>query len=106
MPYIKLILVFTAILFMTEGCSRPAANNESSQTSVITQSLTSKWEGRLVRRPGSTAEDQKIYLVKDGKKRWVTSSEWLRQHAYRFPDEVQVIPGEELAQIPEGAAIQ
>lgn len=106
MTYIKPILIFTAILFINEGCSRPAANNESSQTSVITQSLTSKWEGRLVRRPGSTAEDQKIYLVKNGKKCWVTSGEWLRQHAYRFPDDVKVISEEELAQIPEGPAIQ
>ena len=65
-----------------------------------------KWEGKLVRRPGTTDEDGKVYLVQGGKRRWVVSSAWLKAHGFRFPEDVSIIPAEELAAIPVGEVIQ
>ena len=64
-----------------------------------------KWQGRVVRRPGPTPEDGKVYLVEGGQKRWIISGDWLALHGYNILDP-QVVPSEELAAIPTGEDIQ
>lgn len=77
-----------------------------SPSSGPAPAAVSGWEGHLVRRPGGTPEDGKVYLVKDGKKHWVVSADWLKEHGYNFPGDVTVISAQELAQIPDGSVIQ
>jgi hypothetical protein len=64
------------------------------------------YDGLLVRRPGANPEDSKVYLVREGSKRWVTSGEWIASHGYRWPDDVQTIPATDLTSIPEGDPIR
>jgi hypothetical protein len=64
------------------------------------------YEGRLVRRPGDSAEDAKVYLVRDGRKHWVWDGHWITAHGFRWPDDVNFISAAELAQFPEGDPIQ
>jgi hypothetical protein len=67
----------------------------------------SSWEGSLIRRPGDgTADGEKVYLVRNGKKCWVVSAEWLGSHGYRFPEDVKVVSAKELAGIPPGEPLQ
>jgi hypothetical protein len=61
--------------------------------------------GKLVRRPGPTPEDGKVYYVDNGKRRWVFSAEVLRRLGLRFPEDVILISADELARIPEGAPL-
>jgi hypothetical protein len=75
---------------------KPHASRETS---------ISKWEGQVVRRPGSADEDGKVYLVQGGRKHWLLSAAWMTQHGYKWPDDVRVIPAEELAAIPLGDVI-
>ena len=63
------------------------------------------YEGRLVRRPGSSPEDGKVYLVHDGQKHWVWDARWIASHGYKWPDDVKTIAASDLAQIPEGPQI-
>ena len=63
-------------------------------------------EGQLVRRPGETPEDGKIYLVRDGIKHWVLDAKWLMRHGYHWPGDVIVIPAAELDSIPLGDPIR
>jgi len=63
-------------------------------------------DGQLVRRPGSSIEDSKIYLVRGGEKHWVVDGHWLTSHGYKWPEDIHTIPAADLAPIPEGAPIQ
>jgi len=63
------------------------------------------YEGKLVRRPGSTAEDIKVYIVKDGVKHWVPDKRWIIENGFRWPDDVRVISASELDAIPTGASM-
>ncbi len=67
--------------------------------------VTSQHEGKLVRRPGAAIEDQKVYVVTGGIKRWITHASWITAHGYRWPDDVIVIPAQQLQTIPTGEPI-
>ena len=69
------------------------------------QVLSSKHEGHLVRRPGSGAEDTKVYLVLHGQKHWILHGEWIRAHGYSWPNDVREIEANELDAIPMGPPI-
>jgi hypothetical protein len=88
------------------GCSKPETTTETPKAQVAADVAASKWEKRLVRRPGTSAEDGKVYLVQEGKKRWVVSGAWLKEHGYKWPDDVSVISAQELDSIPSGDPIQ
>jgi hypothetical protein len=64
------------------------------------------YEGQLVRRPGSSPEDGKVYYVHNGEKRWILNGQWIASHGYKWPDDVHTIPAADLARFPEAAPIQ
>ncbi len=97
------VLVLVGNFWVTASCSKRGDNEQSS---IAAQTSGPKWEGHLIRRPGNTPEDAKVYLVKDGKKHWVVSGDWLKQNGYKFPEDVQIISAGELAQLPEGEPYQ
>jgi hypothetical protein len=101
-----LFIALASIAIVGGGCGKSETTTDTSKQGVTTSAPASKWEGKLVRRAGTTDEDGKVYVVQGGKKRWVVSSAWLREHAYRFPEDVSIISAEELASIPSGEAIQ
>ena len=47
-------------------------------------------EGKLVRVPGNTSEDQKVYCVISGRKHWVTTPDWLTTRKMRLEDTIEV----------------
>ena len=64
------------------------------------------YEGQLVRRPGPSPEDGKVYLVHQGQKHWVLNGQWIAAHGYKSPDDINLIPPADLAPIPEGDPIR
>ncbi len=102
-----LVLAASAILVLAgAGCSPASERNVAPGVQpAAANSALSKWEGQLVRRPGNTPEDGKVYLIQDGKKRWVISADWLKRHGYNFPADVKEISANELAAIPLGDVI-
>lgn len=107
MSRLKLLSIsLLSTLFIATGCA-PQPNQEPTQATAGGQAdAASKWEGKLIQRPGTTPEDEKVYLVRDGKRHWVISGDWLKQHGYNFPADVKIIPADELAQVPLGDPIQ
>jgi hypothetical protein len=99
-------VLLCAVLAASWGCSNSETKPAPAGQAAASDAPVSKWEGKLVRRPGSTLEDGKVYLVQGGKKRWVVSADWLKAHGFKFPEELIVIPAEELAAIPLGDPIQ
>jgi uncharacterized membrane protein len=64
-----------------------------------------RYEGNLVRRPGPTPEDSKVYVVQNGVKHWVLDRQWITSHGYHWPVDVITISREELDAIPAGEAV-
>ena len=64
------------------------------------------WENKLVRRPGDTPEDGKIYVVKNGTRHWILHAAWIGAHASELSGTgVQAISAAELEKIPLGDPI-
>jgi len=103
---IGVLAFFSALALMGTGCSSSEVPKKSDAAPVANAAAVSKLEGSLVRRPGNSVEDAKVYLVKGGKKCWVTSGEWLKQNGYKFPEDVKMISAEELDTMPVGDPIQ
>ena len=66
---------------------------------------SSPFERRLVRRPGTTPEDGKVYLVLRSAKHWVMDARWIVRHGFRWPEDVQTVSREDLDSIPTGPPI-
>ncbi len=96
--------VFGAAI-MLAGCS----NSEPSQPSTVASpsaASSSPYENLLIRRPGSSLEDGKVYIVQNGKKHWVINASWFASHGHKFPDDVRQISATDVDAIPPGDPIQ
>jgi hypothetical protein len=62
-------------------------------------------DGGMIRMPGDMPDEQKVYLVRDGKRRWITSEEWLLRDGRRWED-VKIVPREQLEEIPLGPPLR
>jgi hypothetical protein len=97
----KLILALLLLLAsITIGCAPSPTGSESKPKAIST-----RWDNKLVRRAGDTPEDGKIYVVRDGKRHWITHSSWIGAHASEFPAGVQTVAASELDVIREGDSI-
>ena len=103
------LLIIGAGLFAT-GCSSNSSSPPPTESATVSpmppQAASSAYENKLVRRPGGSAEDGKVYVVQGGKKRWVVNASWFAGHGYKFPDDVHEISMGELDAIPTGDPIQ
>ena len=95
-------MIFLA-LAGASGCSSTSPDAPPSRASQVTSSA---YENKLVRRPGNTAEDGKVYIVQNGKKCWVVNASWFVGHGFKFPDDVREISTAEFDAIPLGDPIQ
>jgi hypothetical protein len=96
-----------ACLWLMYACS-PAQNASESPGSsdAHSSSIAARYESQLVRRPGETPDDGKVYLIRGGRKHWIVDAKWLSANGYRWPDDVKTIDAAELAQIPASDPIQ
>jgi SAM-dependent methyltransferase len=65
----------------------------------------SKYEGKLVRREGSSPEDGKVYFVREGLRQWVIDVRWIAANGFRWPEDVTLISPGELDELPLGDPI-
>ena len=63
------------------------------------------YDNKLVKRAGTTAEDDKVFFIRSGQRHWVTHASWIVKHGFRWPEDVRTIPAPQLAAIPEGDTI-
>jgi hypothetical protein len=83
----------------------PGLELQLPEESAIGRNTAKYWENRLVQRTGSAPEDQKVFLVRNGERRWVQHGSWLLAHGYRWPNDVNHVRGAELDAIPLGEPI-
>lgn len=85
-------------------CARKPVDVRGRSLSVESRQrpMSVDFEGWLVRRPGDNAEDTKVYFVENGRKRWITTAEWIVHKGLKWPDDVRIITKEELNRLPLG----
>jgi len=59
----------------------------------------------LVRGHGLDYEGTKVFLVRDGRRRWITDPTWLTAHGYRSPQDVEIVDDAVIRAIPEAEAV-
>jgi SAM-dependent methyltransferase len=80
-----------------------SSDQQAASTAKVTrQTFKTSFEGQLVRRPGDSPEDGKVYFVENGRKRWVTTSDWIVAKGFNWPGDVQLITAAELDAILPG----
>ena len=107
--YVKSLSFDTTDLEVRARLDRLRRRNPVAAAQAVTQpdAIAKKYEQQLVRRAGGASpEDAKVYIVIEGKKRWVTNAEWIQAHGYDWPDDVHEIPASELDAIPTGPSIK
>jgi uncharacterized lipoprotein NlpE involved in copper resistance len=90
---------------MEEAALPPATDSSvpavASAPQAETTTASRLYEGKIVRRPPSSGDKQDgWFLVKDGKRRWISDASWLEKNGYRVADVIE-ISAEELQSIPE-----
>src|SRR5258708_11852655 len=99
---ILVVIVLASLAAIGAGCSKAEKTAETSQPGATADAPTSKWEGKLITRPGTAL----VYVVQGGKRRRVLATPWLNEHGYQFPEDAAAISAEEFAAIPIGDPIQ
>jgi hypothetical protein len=62
-------------------------------------------EGQLFRGNGTVLEEQKIFIIRDGRKHWITHGDWLTKNGFAWPQDVNFVEGGVVQQIPDGDPI-
>jgi ABC-type polysaccharide/polyol phosphate transport system ATPase subunit len=62
-------------------------------------------QGRLFRGNGTVLEEQKIFIIRDGRKHWILHGDWLAKNGFSYPQDVDFVEGGVMEQIPDGEAI-
>ena len=62
-------------------------------------------EGCLFRGPGTELEEQKIFIIRNGRKHWVIYSDWLPKNGLSYPQDVNFVESGIVQQIPDGDQI-
>lgn len=90
-------------LVLLAGC---ASHDASTAGQDHATPAPSGYEHHLVRRAGSSVQDQKVYWVDGGRKRWIVDGAWITAHGYRWPQDVETIPAPALAGLPDGQPVR
>jgi uncharacterized membrane protein len=98
----KWLLAAVAVVVVTVNA---IALVKIEQTFYLTVAPATYYENKLVRQVDLSGDDAKVYWIHAGKKQWVQHASWITSHGYRWPDDVGVISGAQLATIPEGEVI-
>lgn len=63
-------------------------------------------EGAVFRGNGTSWDEQKIFVIYDGRKHWVSDGAWLARNGIEWPQGVNFVEGGVLAEIPEGEPVK
>jgi len=98
-------VLFVGAVLISCGCSATPPTPQPS-ASVSTPAVPgSPYENMLIRRPGTSAEDTKVYIVQNGRRHWVVNASWFTAHGYKFPDDVHEITVAQFEAVPAGDPI-
>jgi ABC-type polysaccharide/polyol phosphate transport system ATPase subunit len=59
-------------------------------------------DNRVFRGNGTSFDEQKIFVIRDGRKHWIMDSGYLVRNGINWPDDVTFVEGGALEKVPEG----
>jgi ABC-2 type transport system ATP-binding protein len=72
---------------------------------VIDREMIERLNERVVRGDGSMLDEQRLFLIRDGRKHWIEHPDWLERAGVRWPDDVTFLPPGTVHNIPDGAPV-
>ena len=98
---ISIICVSVAVVACSDKAESPASPVLTVPASVPPSGLAQTYEGKIVRQaPDNRGKEDGWYLVKDGKRKWITDGAWLGKNGFKA-EEVLEISASDFAAIPE-----
>lgn len=98
-PATLLKIIFIALPLALAACGDKPEQGATS-TAAVSQ-IAQKYEGKIVHQsPANRGKEDGWYLVKDGKRRWISDGAWLAKNGYQ-PSEIIQIDSAEFNSIPE-----
>ncbi|MBC7489048.1 MAG: hypothetical protein H7240_02575 [Glaciimonas sp.] len=93
-------LAFTlASIFVLSACGENT--QDAAKTGAVISAIAQKYEGKIVHQPAANrGKDDGWYLVKNGKRSWITDGSWLAKNGFQ-PDAVAEISSADFNAIPE-----
>lgn len=87
------------LVSLLTSCGEAAQDSATAGTAIY--ATKQKYEGKIVRQSaGNRGKDDGWYLVKNGKRNWITNSTWLERNGYKAGAVIE-ISKEEFNSIPE-----
>jgi ABC-2 type transport system ATP-binding protein len=96
----RMVAIGSASEVMRQYEARLAENR-----AVIDREMIERLNDRVVRGKGESAEEQRIYLIRDGKKHLIPHPGWLLAAGLRWPDDVIFLDIASIRGIPAGPAV-
>jgi SAM-dependent methyltransferase len=69
---------------------KPRSEHETASASLRYSGQLPNFDGRLVRASGPEMEGRKVYLVRNGRKHWVRTFDWLHEHGMQIEQTIPV----------------
>ena len=71
------------------ACGEKSEQGQAPKAAV--SQVAQKYEGKIVHQPSANrGKDDGWYLVKDGKRRWITDSAWLAKNGYKASEVIEI----------------
>ena len=96
-PLLSLAVI---ISIFAAGCTSGSSTDKTAPPAESAPEKVSSLEGRLIKQPGDSAEEGKVYVVKGGKRRWIVHGSWIAARASEFPAGVEVLSSSDVLAVP------
>jgi ABC-2 type transport system ATP-binding protein len=74
----------------------------AADRAIVNRELIERLNERVVRGDGSILEEQRMFLIRDGRKHWISHPDWLATAGIRWPEDVIILEGGTVQGIPYG----
>jgi ABC-2 type transport system ATP-binding protein len=78
------------------------SNRLAAARAVLDREMIEHLNERVVRGDGSVLDEQRLFLIRDGRKHWIAHPDWLVQAGIVWPDDVVFLPPGTVQNIPSG----
>jgi ABC-type polysaccharide/polyol phosphate transport system ATPase subunit len=84
---------------------RAYSDRLAAARAIIDREMIERLNDRVVRGDGSILDEQRLFLIRDGRKHWIEHPDWLKVAGVKWPDDVTFLPPGTLHNIPDGEPV-
>lgn len=87
--FTKLAALTLASVFLLSACGE--STQEAPKSAAEITAIAQKYDGKIVRQPASNrGKEDGWYLVKNGKRSWITDGAWLAKNGYKASEVIEI----------------